>query len=210
MIVYDKNIFGSNREIDSNKTTQQKNVEKYIGMRFGRLVVLGYDGKNKFGKPLVRCLCDCGKEIVTLFPTLKNGHTLSCGCYHSEELKKRNLKYGDTTRGKVTRLYRCWNNMISRCKYQKTEFHKYYIDKGISVCNEWLDFRNFKKWALENGYDDNLTIDRINSYNNYCPENCRWIPMYLNIRRATFKRDYGYDPTDVEVEEMYGKWKDRK
>lgn len=207
MIVYDKNTFASNRD---KKTTQQKNVEKYIGMRFGRLIVLGYAGQSKSRKPLALCKCDCGNECVKLFPSLKNGHTISCGCYHSEEVSKRNFKYGDTTRGKVTRLYRCWNNMICRCKYKDTEFHKYYIDRGISVCDEWRDYENFKKWALQNGYRDDLTIDRISSYNGYSPDNCRWVPMHLNIRRATFKRDFGYDPTDVEVEEMYGRWEEKK
>lgn len=205
MIVYDKYSFNTNRD-DLRKTSQQLNAEKYIGMRFGKLVVLEYVGQNKHKKALVRCLCDCGNECIKLLPSLKCGHTNSCGCYHGEELTNRNFKHGNTVRGKITKLYRCWNNMICRCKYKNTEFHKYYIDKGIKVCDEWNDFCNFEEWALTNGYKDGLTIDRIKSDIGYCPENCRWIPMYLNIRRATFKRDFGYDPTDVEVEEKYGKW----
>ncbi|MBO7691110.1 MAG: hypothetical protein J6T10_00570 [Methanobrevibacter sp.] len=208
MIVYDKYSFNTQRE-NPKKATQQINAELYIGLRFGKLVVLEYAGQSNSGKPLVRCVCDCGSECIKLLPSLKNGHTISCGCYHKEELAKRNFKHGNTIRGKKTRLYICWNNMMCRCKYEDTEFHEYYIDKGITVCDEWKDFSKFEKWAKTNGYRDDLTIDRINSYNGYCPENCRWIPMHLNIRRATFKRDYGYDPTDVEVEEKYGRWEDK-
>lgn len=209
MLVFDINRFGTKREIDSHNI-QRRNAERYIGMRFGRFVVLEYVGQNSSKKPLVRCLCDCGKEKIVQLNDLKRGRSTSCGCHHSEELSKRNFKYGDTTRGKKTKLYMCWNNMICRCKYKDTEFHQYYIDKGVSVCEDWLDYRNFKDWALNNGYKEGLTIDRVNSSIGYCPENCRWIPLHLNIRRATFKRDYGYDPTDLEVEMKYGRWEGKR
>lgn len=211
-MMYDKSIRTEKMLVYDNITktnNQRKNVEAYIGMRFGRLVVLGYAGKNTSGKPKALCRCDCGNEKTVQFPALKRGDIVSCGCYHKEELCKRNFKHGNTVRGKTSKLYMCWNNMICRCKYKDTEFHKYYIDKGVCVCEEWLDFVNFEKWALNNGYKENLTIDRVDSSKGYCPENCRWIPLYLNIRRATFKRDFGYDPTDVEVEEKYGKWEKR-
>jgi len=64
--------------------------------------------------------------------------------------------------------------MHKRCSDPKSDRYKWYGGKGISVCDEWDDFLNFRNWALENGYTDELTIDRINSEGNYEPNNCRW------------------------------------
>lgn len=92
--------------------------------------------------------------------------------------------------------------MKSRCSNPNEKAYKWYGGKGISVCKEWeSDFTNFKNWALNNGYDDTLTIDRVDSNDNYYPENCRWIPYQDNVRRA--KRMYSGIAINTKTNEEY-------
>ena len=88
--------------------------------------------------------------------------------------------HGDAKEGKQSRLYRIWADMKKRCYNENHESYKCYGAKDIRVCVEWSDYRNFKKWALGNGYESHLTIDRINSGKNYEPENCQWLTKHEN------------------------------
>jgi len=75
-----------------------------------------------------------------------------------------------------TRLYRAWTNMRNRCNWEKDREYQHYGGRGIKVCDEWQNsFEPFMEWALSHGYNDTLTIDRINVDGNYEPDNCRWI-----------------------------------
>ena len=87
------------------------------------------------------------------------------------------IKHGDAKRGQFARLYRIWHNMKQRCYNPNYKDYKWYGAKGIQICEEWKEYSSFKEWAIANGYQDNLTIDRKDGDKNYCPENCRWIDM---------------------------------
>lgn len=83
------------------------------------------------------------------------------------------------------RIYRIWSGMKQRCNNPNHPSARWYYEKGIRLCPSWQnDFFEFQKWALANGYFEEGSIDRIDSNIGYCPENCRWITLDENRRRA--------------------------
>lgn len=141
------------------------------GQQFGKLEVLRRVGtRNK--QVVWECKCQCGQEITVLAGNLRNGSTLSCGCLNRKKVAERQKTHGETN----TRLYRIWHNMKSRCQNPNIKDYADYGGRGITVCPEWRDsFEAFRDWALANGYQDNLTIERNNINGNYEPQNCKWI-----------------------------------
>lgn len=152
------------------------------GREFGNLEVirLAVDIPGKKKKWLCRCK-NCGREVIVQGSNLQSGHSTQCKACQIKDTHKSNTKHGQTR----TKLYYVWNSMINRCENPNTKSYCDYGEKGISVCEEWHDSKNFFDWALSHGYKDGLEIDRIDTSGNYCPENCRWITRLKNANNKT-------------------------
>lgn len=157
-----------------------------IGERFGYLVVIDSYRKEVNGRRrgMLRVRCDCGTEKDVLAHNVLQGRTKSCGCKTSG-LKGWNFKHGLHD----TRIYQIYQDMKGRCLNPNNRRYHRYGGRGISVCEEWLrDFMNFYNWAMQNGYRDDLTIERIDNDGNYTPDNCKWATMEEQLKNRDFSR----------------------
>lgn len=188
---------------------QMKKLGICIGDRFGRLVVISepFSVKSPCGqlKRKVICKCDCGVVKEYYIDLIRRGHTKSCGCYNIEQLSKNKKMHGLYG----SRIYNIYRAMIDRCYNHNAKRYQDYCGRGILVCKEWKEnVESFKEWALNNGYKDNLTIDRIDNNGIYEPNNCRWTTMKEqgnNRRNSKLYSLFGKDKTLSQWCEIYNK-----
>lgn len=148
------------------------------GKQFGFLTVIKKSKKVGNRKQVYwDCICICGTEKPFKGDELRNGGVKSCGC-------KRGHSLG-THRMSKSRIYRIWRHMKSRCYNPNVESYQWYGGKGIGVCEEWMSFEPFYEWAMTHGYEQNLSIDRIDNSKGYLPENCRWATDKEQSRNTT-------------------------
>lgn len=174
-------------------------INQLVNQRFGKLTVLRRAERNsKSGNAMWVCKCDCENIVTVIGSHLRSGHTTSCGCNRISERSMGHSK---------DRLYRTWSGMHNRCYDPTHDRYKWYGGKGISICDEWQDFMTFRTWALANGYNDDLTIDRIDSDGNYRPDNCQWVDMKVQANNRNNNRVLQYKSkkyTATQLAEAHG------
>lgn len=164
--------------LDMTKVTQRK---------FGRLTIVGdfyrrkSNSNSKIERWYVKVECDCGVKKEAAYADLKDGSATSCGCYLLERLTEVKTTHGQRHHP----LYQVWNNMKRRCYDKSNKSYCRYGGRGITVCDEWLsDFKPFYDWAISNGYQKGLTVDRKNNNGNYHPLNCRFATPKMQARNT--------------------------
>lgn len=160
-----------------------------IGKQFGLLKVIDRAENDKNGSPKWLCLCECGNEKVVYGSCLRYGTTQSCGCKQKEW-----NSIGHTIHGlSRSKLYGVWRSMKYRCNNPNSPAYRHYGGRGIQVCEDWNNsFGSFCEWAHMSGYQEGLSIDRIDVDGDYNPDNCRWatVKMQTNNQRNNHLIEY--------------------
>lgn len=171
-------------------------IKNKVGMKFGKLTVLSFK-ERKSGRTYWNCKCECGEKTIARGDKLTSGAKVSCGCVLKQN--KMNIRlYGRRDGGKIThnmsntRFYDIWKGMKQRCLNVNNKDYSNYGARGITICEKWMTFENFKNDMLENYYkhadqygEKDTTIDRIDVDGNYEPDNCRWSTQKVQHHNKT-------------------------
>ena len=201
------------------------------GQKFGNLIAIEQQGVHITRKTAMwLCKCDCGNEKLIAAHDLKHG-TVSCGCV-ARQSKLKNLSLGHgwnkgiegesklvklekkrkyamlrlKAKTKNKRIHCIWGGMNERCYHENHVSYANYGGRGIAIHEEWRnDYYSFQKWALSNGYEEHLTIDRINNNGNYEPSNCRWATSKEQANNMSSNRLITIDG----ITKNMGQWSDQ-
>lgn len=158
--------------------TAEEINSRHVGKKYGKLIILEFAYRDiDHPKVLhVKCRCECGSIKIVSLGNLRNGSSKSCGC-------TAKIKLQEIRKRATPKLSAVWCAMKNRCCNPKVHNYKNYGGRGISVCEEWrVSYKNFRRWALNNGYSQGLEIDRINVNGDYEPSNCRFVTRSVNQR----------------------------
>jgi hypothetical protein len=180
----DELVFATSKDLKCNrkkscsclKNKKMKLPIDLSGKTFGKLKVIEMDRdyQSEDGQFRWKCECECGNVTYVTTRNLKSGSIKSCGC----------IKFNPNSRYKTDEVFKkiktVWTGMKKRCNNPKYEHYNLYGGRGIVVCKEWQSLNSFYEWALKNGYEIGLQIDRKDTNGNYEPSNCRWLTPQEN------------------------------
>ena len=175
----------------------------FTGKKYGRLTVVSRTDRKSGHNWIYLCKCDCGnfKEVST--SNLTGGSVKSCGCLSYENRKKSRPKHGMAR----DRLYHLYYGIRYRCYNTNSAEYNRYGGRGIKMCEEWKNsFESFKSWSLDNGYNKDLTIDRIDNNGNYEPSNCRWVDRFVQQNNTRRNKFYEYNGELLTLSQLAQKY----
>lgn len=193
--------------------------------RFGMLVAKYPTGDKNGSTNLWMFECDCGGKKIGRVDLAVMHQLNDCGCVlrqkredrlqkfkaAKEQMRQRRLdKYDDRLESlpifkpklPIKRIVQVWYCIIQRCYNENSKAYKFYGGKNVEVCDDWLELENFYNWAVNNGYNETLTIDRIDVDGNYSPDNCRWTDWFTQANNRTNNVRITIDG----IEKTIGEW----
>lgn len=170
-------------DIIKNTISRKPNLTYKAGDVYWYWMLTGKCFKNEKCIRFVECICTCGRVKFIMLKEVANNNSKSCGCRKAEIQQKNMTKHGMTLNGVKHPLYSAYYNMISRCYKDYNKEYKNYGDRGITVCDEWLNnFELFYNWAIGNNWVKGLSLERINNNKGYSPINCMWTTCVIQNR----------------------------
>ena len=185
-------------ENDVEKTKHPGNFIDLTGMKFNRLTAIEYVGQGGSGARW-KFQCDCGNVKIMNAYHVKHGYAKSCGCWNEENKHDRYRIHGLTN----TKIQSAWSHIKQRCLNPKSKEYRNYGGRGIGICEEWKNsVAAFAKWAYANGYQEDLTIDRIDNNGDYTPENCRWVSMEVQENNKRNNHYYSWNGESITLSQI--------